>query len=560
MRWFSNYLAEFRRFLQVAAAVRDLLFDTYIIRLYQPHGLAKRPWRKRLFSGLLRRVLRRPRPDTSFATRFRLTLERLGPTFVKLGQILSLREDMLPPRLCRELRRLQDNVPPFPYEDAKRVLESEFGKPLDLLFTMFEKQPIAAASLAQVHIGYLTDWQKVAVKIQRPGIVSLILNDLSLLKRIATILEVIPYVRDFQPSLFVDEFSDFTRRELDFVNEGKNADIFRENLKDDDYIDVPEVIWPLTSQRVLTLEFIHGIKPDDRKSLDDKRIPRKKLARLGAEAVLKQLYVHGFFHGDPHPGNLLIVNRKKFYMLDVGMTGRFTQATMKNMLFYYFYLVLGEFEKAADFLVKLTRPGPRADVEGFKKDVIEMGRQWRGAGFKTYSLGRLIMNAMNHGARYRLYYSRDLALAIKAIITIEAVGYILDPEMDLAEVSRPVMTQIFLQQFAPEKYIKSSLMVIPDYMDELEKLPHTLLKILEAPMRGELPIELHRKPVEPPEKKRNYGSLVTAALTASAVLFTMSASTPGPTVFISAISAEIPLLGLVFGSLAAASAWFRKKA
>ena len=490
--------AEIRRLLAVTAILIQFALDLAVSSLYRPRGLRKRSLSRRVFAVIIRLILRRPAGIIRFPVRLRQTIERLGPTYVKLGQILSLREDLLPRRITYELRNLQTKVPPISYEEAKLVVEQEFNVPLRHIFKEFSPKPVGAASLAQAHIAYLRNGQKVVVKVQRPGIVPIMTNDLRIMKRLAWILQQIPYIQDFQPQKLVQEFSDYTMKELDFTQEGKHADIFRENFRDQTDVILPKVYWEYTTKKVLTLEFIEGVKPDDTEKLKKLGINGPRVAALGARVVIKQLFIDGFFHGDPHPGNIFIVGSEKFCMIDLGMIGQFTQKTMNAMFLYYYYLIIRDFETASKYMVGLTETTPHSDIAGFRAEIEEIGKRWIGAGFKNYSLGKLILNSMNMGARYKLYFNKDIMLAIKAIVTIEAVGYILDPKMDLAKVSLPMMSEIFIGRISPVRMAKPILRALPDYLDFLEQAPSTLLRTLGMVSSGKFQIEMVEKT---PDKK-----------------------------------------------------------
>ncbi|HMV35227.1 MAG TPA: AarF/UbiB family protein [Turneriella sp.] len=493
--------AEIRRLLTVSSIIVQFALDLLVSYLYRPRGLRKRSFSRRMLAVAIRLLLRRPAGIIRFPVRLRQTIERLGPTYVKLGQILSLREDLLPRRITYELRNLQTKVPPITYEEAKKVIEGEFNVPLRHIFKEFAPKPVGAASLAQAHIAYLRNGQKVVVKVQRPGIIPVMTNDLRLMKRLAWILQQIPYIQDFQPQKLIQEFSDYTMKELDFTQEGKHADIFRENFKDNDDVILPKVYWEYTTRKVLTLEFIEGVKPDDSEKLKKLGINGPKVAALGARVVIKQLFIDGFFHGDPHPGNLFIVGSEKFCMIDLGMIGQFSQKTMNAMFLYYYYLIIRDYETASKYMVGLTETTAHSDIAGFRAEIEEIGKRWIGAGFKNYSLGKLILNSMNMGARYKLYFNTDIMLAIKAIVTIEAVGFILDPKMDLAKVSLPIMSEIFVGRISPMRMTKPILRALPDYLDFLEQAPATLLKTLGMVSTGKFQIEMVEKTEKqlPPE-------------------------------------------------------------
>ncbi len=543
---------EIRRMLAVNSIFIDLLIDAFIAHLYRPRGLRPRSFGRRLLAGTVRRIFRRPKNFARFPVQFRKTLERLGPTYVKLGQILSLRDDMLPERITLELRKLQSQVPPIEFSEAKRVIEQEFNLPLRHIFAQFEEKPIASASLAQAHLAHLRNGQKVVVKVQRPGITQLISDDINVMRRLAAIMEYIPRLRDYRPAHFVEEFAKYTMRELDFAQEGKHADMFRENFKDWNDIIFPEIYWDYTSRRVLTMEFIEGIKPDDREKLKKNGINGARLAARGAQAVLKMLYIDGFFHGDPHPGNMFVVDKTKFCFIDLGMIGSFSPEVRNNMFLYYYFTVIREFDHATSYLVRLTEPGRKADVPGFRAELAEQIKRWTSAAaFKEYSLGRLIFDTMNIGAKHRLYFHGDLVLSSKCIITIEAVGAILDPKMDLSKVSRPMMEKIFAEQMSLARYGKSILRALPDYLEYAEKIPDQILKTIGMVSSGKFQIEVTTPPEGASREKSNhFGAMGFIALCFAALFFIREDLSPSQW--------NLPLIGSVssIGVIAALTSAF----
>lgn len=544
--------AELRRALTVNRVVLDLAVDIVLGKLYQPHGLGKRPLSKRIVADLLRRIFGRERIAPSFPIQFRRTLERLGPTYVKLGQILSLRDDMLPERLTRELRKLQSKAPEETYDSIKQVVEADFNKPISTIFEYIDEKPIAAASLAQVHKARLKDGRKVVVKVQRPGIRRIISEDISIMQRLAKILAKLPFSKDYRPVELVDEFTYYTMRELDFVQEAKHAETFRENFKDDPYILFPEIYWQYTSKRVLTMEFVDGITPDDHEKLQAMGIDTKKVAHMGANALLKMLYIDGFFHGDPHPGNMLIVGRSKICFLDLGMIGSFSEETRRNMYLYFYYMVNREFEFATRYLANITSSGPKANLAGFRRELSESIKRWSGSNFQDYSLGRLIFETMNIGAKNQLYFHRDLVLSSKAILTIEAVGNILDPDLDISKVSKPLMEKIFLEQFSPSRISAAMVRSLPDYMRFVEDLPQNLLNTFSMVSSGKFQIEVAEQAVERKQKTKlqeDKHSLFSAATLLAGTVFAVSEQTPGPIIVSFLGLTGLPWLSIVMFAL-----------
>ena len=259
----------------------------------------------------------------SIGERLRISLEELGPTFVKIGQILSTQADIVPQDIVNELKKLQSSVQPFSFNEAKSVIESEFEDTLENIFKEFVQQPIASASISQVHYAVLGNGEKVAVKVQRPGIEKVISNDLNILRDLAHFVDNhTKFGKIYDFGSMVEEFERTLKNELDFTKEGENADTFRDNFSRDRWVKVPEVNWNYTSRRVLTMEFIDGISIDDNKSLDKAAIDKKETAQRIAQSICNQVLRDGFFHADPHPGNIKVLRDGTIVFLDLGMVGR----------------------------------------------------------------------------------------------------------------------------------------------------------------------------------------------------------------------------------------------
>lgn len=270
--------------------------------------------------------------DLPVPVRMRKMLEELGSTFIKFGQMLSTRPDLIPLEFCKELEKLQDKVPPFPYEKVKKQILEELKSPVDRIFSSFSLSPIAAASLSQVHLAQLETGQKLVVKVQRPGIKKIITADLNILTVLAQLIERhIEESRLYNPLEMVDEFKKAILREIDFKIEARNIEKFRRNFKDDERVYIPEVRHNLSSNKILTMEQIEGIKINNIEEILEAGLDRKQIAVNGTEIILKQIFTHGFFHADPHPGNIFILKDKRIVFLDFGMVGRIDEETKSQI-------------------------------------------------------------------------------------------------------------------------------------------------------------------------------------------------------------------------------------
>jgi len=381
--------------------------------------------------------------DVPLTERMREVLERVGPTFVKVGQMLALRPDYVPLPYAEALRALHAHVAPFPGEEARRIVEDELGAPLGRLFADFEEEPFAAASLSQVHRATLLDGAKVAVTVQRPGIDPQMQRDLQLLAFLARQLERRrAQTLGFRPSAAVAELGDYTRRELDFRREARTATRVGALFADDDRIVIPVVHWTHTSSRVLTMDLIEGHPPAPADELERVGLDPELLIRIGAEAMVRQIYQHGLFHADPHPGNILLLAGNRVAFLDFGMFGRLAPPERRRMALMFWSLVEGDYDDVGERLLRMSTLDPAADTIGFRDAVAETVEEWHGHSVRDYSLARLLLGVLAQGAAHGIVFPRALMLLARALVNVEATATLVDPELTLAELSEPLLPQL----------------------------------------------------------------------------------------------------------------------
>jgi len=380
----------------------------------------------------------RPLPD-----RVRAVLEQLGPTFVKGGQMLALRPDHVPPEYAEALRSLYDDVPTFGAVEAERILATELDRPSTQAFAEFEPEPLAAASLSQVHRARRHDGTPVAVKIQRPGVADQVERDLALLKVLARQLERrSAEARAYRPVDAVDELAEWTRRELDFRREGRTADTLRRMFRDDPDVVIPRVHWELTTAHVLTMDLVEGQRPAPAAELGLAGLDARRVLEVGSRAMFRQIFEFGLFHADPHPGNLLLPPGGRVAFLDFGMFGRLGRRERRRMGLVLWALVEGDYDAVADQLLHLSVRRAGADVRGFRDAISEVVEEWYGQPAREYSIARLLLRELGAGAAFGVVFPRELMLLARALVTLESTAALIDPEVRLTELAEPVLPDL----------------------------------------------------------------------------------------------------------------------
>ncbi len=405
-----------------------------------------------------------------FPVQLRIRLEMLGPTYVKLGQILSLRQDILPEMVTDELRNLLSDLPPVEFDQIRDIIEAELGHPIDEIFAEVNPVPLGSASIAQSHWARLATGEQVILKVVKPGIRDLLYRDATLLRTTARFLQLI--IPRYQPKRVIDEFCEYTLREVEMKLEAENGVTFAENFADEPDVVFPRIYRQYSGDRVLCMEYLDGLRPDDERVRSLPEEERQRLIDLGANAILRMLYQDGFFHADLHPANMLILPGVKIGFLDLGMVGHFDPVLRHSLLELFYSMVMEDFDGAARHLASVSQTDPRSDVIGFRTAVREVARRWRRqARFEEFSLALLILECIQLGGRYHLYFPVDMVLMVKALVTYEGVGYILDPGFNVADVSVRHVGRIFRQEYSPKRLWIEVLRVAPDIVDALLKTP-----------------------------------------------------------------------------------------
>ena len=489
----------------------------------------------RMASFFLKVFVAKELRDKSFAFQLRRRLELMGPTYIKLGQILALREDILPPVVTEELKNLLDRLPQIPFADIRGIVEAELGMKLEECFKDVNRSPIGTASIAQTHFATTVDDEKVVLKVVKPGIRDSILTDIRLLKLISGFLQwAIP---QYQPKMLIDEFCAYTEKEVDLTNEADHAEIFAANFIDMEGVRFPKIYREYSGQDVLCMEFMAGYKPGHERMSELEMSEREYLVDRGAASIIQMLYKDGFFHADLHPGNLMIMDGALGF-IDLGMVGRFEDKTRRRMLYYFHALVTGDIDGATKYLLAMAKIGEGGDPQGFRRAVADvLRRYYMHSQSGDFSLGKLILNSLSIGGKYRVFFPVEMTLMVKALVTFEGVGYMLVPKLDIPALSEKYVSKIFRDQFNPKAITQELMRGAPELVDMLVQLPKISadgLKFLEEFMND-------RTPSNPLEGVK--GAIIAGALLVGGVISLVQGSHFGVYTTLFALSALFAMFG-----------------
>ena len=483
-------------------------------------------------------------PSMSRAERLRYAAEELGPTFVKLAQVLSMRPDLVPPDIAVELRKLQDEVSPFSYEEMQSIIREELNQEIETAFLHIDEQPLAAASIAQVHRATLHDGRKVVIKIQRPDIEDVIDVDLEILSDLAKVL-VRHSLNDVisDPVAVVEEFNNSIHRELNFLSEGRNIHRFERMYADDPTVLIPRFYPELSSSRVIVMDFVDGIKASNLEGLEKEGLDRIVIAERGSQFILKQIFQHGFFHADPHPGNILVLEDNVIAPLDYGMVGNLDEATIDALG----SVLAGIINKDSNRILRAfdalgitrditNRITLRTDINGFISQYYEIP-------LKELQVSSLLMELFDIFRTHQMTLPSNLSLMMKALVTVEGLGRLLNPDFDMVSEVRPHVSRIMFRRYDPRRRFKGLLNMFDDFSNLVEELPQGLRDTLRRINAGELRIQFEHRNLKNFAKEINQSSnrissaVIIAALIIGSSLVMQVPS--GPSLF------GFPLLGVI---------------
>ena len=427
----------------------------------------------------------------------RMALEELGPTYIKLGQILSTRPDLIPVDFLQELSKLQDKVPPFPAHAARKIIETELGVMLENLFAQFDDTPLASASIGQVHRAQLQDGREVALKVQRPGIQKVIEVDLEIMLHLATLMEHhIEELAFHRPIKIVEEFARTLEKELDYLLEAANMERAALNFSDDPSTYIPAVFRELSTTRVLTTECVKGIKVSDIGQLDVAGLDRKLITSRGADILLRMIFEHGFFQADPHPGNIFVLPDNVICLIDFGMVGSVDRQTRETFVDLLDGIVKKDAPKVANVLLQLTDWEEEPDSRAFEIDVTDFMAYHLFRPLKDVRIGKLLHHLLELASRHRLRIPPNIFLMMKSMTTVEGVARILDPEFDLFSRVAPFIRSVLLERYSPQRLSTDAFQMTADLIKFTRRFPQDLLDIARQVRRQQLCLKIEDRGLE----------------------------------------------------------------
>ncbi|HEB60290.1 MAG TPA: AarF/ABC1/UbiB kinase family protein [Phycisphaeraceae bacterium] len=469
------------------------------------------------------------------AVRLRKALEDLGPTFIKLGQVLSTRPDLIPPDWAEEFKRLQDDCPQVEFELIRQRLEEEFAGTVDEVFSSIESDALAAASVAQVHRAVLKDGTKVVIKVLRPEIRKTIESDMEALSALAHFVERHFAERGYSPTEVVNEFSRELQKELDLTHEGRAADRFRRYFADDERVYFPRVYWEATTRSVLTLEEIPGILLSRRKEDDFTPEQRQEIIAAGADAVFRMCLEFGFFHADPHPGNIIVMPDIRVCFIDCGMTGRVDRKTSEQLADLVAGIAGGEVDRVINVVIALTSVDPSlAENRSFRADASDFISRFETDRIAGLDLGNLLQEFFELLRQYHIRCPSDMVFLIKAITTIEGVGEELDPDFDIIAYVRPHIEALISRRYSVRAISNRMRKSLFSYAELAETLPAEIRQLLTQLRNSRFSIALEHKrldrlteTMDQASRHVSYALIVSALLVCSSILILADTSQKG---------------------------------
>ncbi len=507
---------DINRFNKILLVLFDEGFGYFITKAGMRHYI---PLTKRLKSRIAKEGYKKPE------IMLRRTLEKLGPTFIKFGQLLSVRPDLIPNNYCLELEKLQDKVPPFSFEEAKEIVEKSLGKSLGQIFKEFDKKPCASASISQVHRAVLKSGEIVAVKIQRPNAKRMMETDIEIMQYFAGILtRNVEKLKRYNPVRIVKEFKEWTEKELDFRVESRNAKRFYANFRDSQTVHIPKIYDELSSDKVITMDFIEGIELNNITEIRKRNLDFNLVMERGFDALLTQVFVHGLFHADPHPGNILVLPDNSIAFIDFGIVGFFDEKLKNRCIDILYGIVTQDDDLVSSTLVSMGAEGD-FNYEEFKSNVSIIIQPLGTSSVDQLKVSKVLEDVLELSLDYQLRIPASLVLLGKTIITLEGIAIAYDPNLNIVDTSKNFIADLIEKRSKPSYMLKSFMHNVNRYKRLADELPEKAERALDKIQKGTIKVDIEDTDIQrlslELDRSSNriaYGLLIAALLITSAIL------------------------------------------
>lgn len=478
----QNRVKHGRRYQEIINTFVKHGFSHMLFRL----GLTDKPSSRREKMGTLEHNL------SDIGIQLRNALQSLGPTFIKLGQIASSRRDVVPEPIALELEKLQDDVQAIDYSVVREIIERELGEAPETLFAEFDEEALATASIGQVHVAKLHSGEEVAVKVQRPDIEHIILTDLGILNNLVRMMhQRVEWVRTYRIREIVEEFSHSLLNELDYLLEGRNGERIARQFAEDPTIKIPRIYWDYTTKKVLTMEMIHGIKVNKYDELEEKGYDKKQIAERITDAMLYQILVEGFFHGDPHPGNIFILPNNKVAFLDFGMVGRLSDDMKYHFASIIINIQAGDLDGIMDTFNTWGLLDRVENLHALRRDIDSLLQKYYDVPINQLSLGNVMLEMFTIAYKHRIEIPTDIAILAKVILTLESIISNLDPDLSIMDAIEPYGRQLFYERIHPINVARKNWKRFVKNVEILSELPKDLKDMSQALKRGKVHFDIN---------------------------------------------------------------------
>ena len=432
--------------------------------------------------------------EKTYAERIRLFIESMGTTFIKLGQIASTRGDLLPPELIKELEKLQSHVAPFPAEVARSTIEESLGASIDEIFMIFDDEPVGSASIGQVHRAILQSGEDVAVKVQRPNIEGTVRTDLEILRHLANLLEAnLEWAKNYQVTDMIDEFSFALLNELDYTIEARNVERIGKTHANDPNVKIPNIFWDYTTKNVMVMDFIKGIPVNHFDTLDELNIDRSKLAETLAKAIFKQIFEDGYFHGDPHPGNVSVLEDGTLVFLDFGMIGRLTSDLKTNFGSLLISLMKKDASGVVKAIVKMGVVPADVSMKQLNREAEIMRDKYYDVPLSKLNFSDAVNDLFSISNKYKIRLPQDFTILAKTLLTLEGVVSKLDPDFSIMDVAEPFGKSLLFDRYNPKNVIENQIDDAQQIASELRDVTANVHQFSKGLKNSNLPIEIDLK-------------------------------------------------------------------